>query len=189
MSQKESKWAGGKLTSCDDVKVAFEGVGVDRGNCQEFTNSTWLANGESIGQHLGVEIVRGKEVGVDANGGIRRNVAAGILGCQDGNLFHRPVVAAKEEIADKVRVLAEAGQDGGVAEVWVCVDEAVCEGRAEGVADVDELVKLCADAMDGAIAEEHGNLFKSGSLERLLDLVDGVALGRGSDAKTVPGEG
>lgn len=165
------------LTSCDDGKVAFEIIGSGSAKCQEFTNSTGLANGESIGQHLGIEIARGKEVNLDANGGLGRNVSTGVLCCQGGIVFHRPVVAAEEEASDEVGDLAEAGQDGGVAEVWVCVDEAVGECRAEGVADVDELVKLCVDAVDGAVAEEHGELFESGCLEGLLDLVDGVALG------------
>lgn len=57
------------------------------------------------------------------------------------------------------------------------------------MADVDELVKLCADAANGAVAKEHGELLESGDLERLLDLVDGIALGGGGDAETVPGEG
>lgn len=126
---------------------------------------------------------------MDANGGTRRNVADGILGCQEGILFYRRVVAAKEESADKIRVLAEAGQDGSLAEVRVCADEAVCDGRAQGVADVDEFIKLCADTMDRAAAEEHGNFFEGSNLERLLDLVDRITLGRGGDAKTIPGEG
>lgn len=54
---------------------------------------------------------------------------------------------------------------------------------------MDELVEFGADAADGAVAEEHGELLKGGALEWLLDLVDGVALGGGGDAETVPGEG
>lgn len=116
------------LTSCDDVKVALEIIGVVRANGQEFTNSTRLANGESIGQHLGIEVARGKKVNLDASGVLWRDVAARVLCCQDGIVFDSSVVAAKEEAGDEVSDLAEARQDGGVAEVWVCVDEVVGEG-------------------------------------------------------------
>jgi hypothetical protein len=57
------------------------------------------------------------------------------------------------------------------------------------VADVDELFEFGVDAVDGPVAEEHGELLESGSLEGLLDFVDGVAPGGGGDAETVPGEG
>lgn len=54
---------------------------------------------------------------------------------------------------------------------------------------MDEFIKFCADAVDGALAEEGGKFLQSGNFERLLDLVDWIALGRGGDAETVPGEG
>lgn len=54
---------------------------------------------------------------------------------------------------------------------------------------MDEFIKLCADAADRALAEEDGKFLQSGNFERLLDLVDWIALGRGGDAETVPGEG
>lgn len=92
---KESSETGGVLTSCDDVQMALEIVGLRSAKCQEFTNSTGLSNGESIGQHLGIEIVRGKEVNLDASGGLWRNVAARVLCCEDGIVFHRPIVAAQ----------------------------------------------------------------------------------------------
>lgn len=44
------------------------------------------------------------------------------------------------------------------------------------MADVHELVKLGVDALDGAAAEELGELGEGGDLEEELDLVDGVAL-------------
>lgn len=91
---------GGVLTSCDDVKMALEIIGCGGAKCQEFTNSTGLANGESIGQHLGIEIARGKEVNLDASGGLWRNVAARVLCCKGGIVFHRPVVAAQDEGGD-----------------------------------------------------------------------------------------
>lgn len=150
-----------------------------------------MASGERVGEHLGIEIAWGKELKVDANGGLWRKIAVGILGCQDGILFYRSEVTAKEEGGDgtRVLVLAEARQDGSLAEVRVCVDEAVCHGRAEGVPDVNELVELCVDAVDRAVAEEEGKFLKSGNFEGFLDLVDRIALGRGGDAETVPGEG
>lgn len=178
-------------TSCDDEKMALEGVGRAQAvaNGQELAGRASLLRGERGLEDLGVEAARGKELDVDADAGPRRQVAHGIGGGQAGDLLDGDGVAAQGEAGDELEVLAEARQDGGVAKLGVLVDEVVGDGGAERVADVDELGELGVDAAHGALAELAGELRQGSDLERLLDLVDGVALGGGAHAEAVPGEG
>lgn len=189
MQFNESKH--GTLTSCSDEDVAPEAVGhsVTGTDGEHLARGSRLAVFEGVLEQLGIKLAGSQKLDVEADAGCHRDVAGGVFGRQGRHLLYGLEIAAEGEAAEEVWVLAVAGQDGGIAEVGVGVDEVVGHGRAEGVADVDELAELGADARYCAVAEELGELREGGNLEVLLDFVDGVALGGRGNAETVPCEG
>lgn len=158
---------------------------------EELGHGGRLAVLRGVGEHGRVKVAGAEEVHVHANGRLGCNVPRGILAAEAvGNVGHGGKVGSKEEEADIVWALGEAGEDDGVGDGRVLRGEGVGHGGAKGVANVDLGGELVArEAAEAALVGGHCELVQSLDLEGELDLLYGVAVRGLCDAEAVPGQG
>lgn len=181
-----------ELTSSNDHDRPGEQVLLSQtcAHRQDLTRSEGLLVQVSIVQDPGVEVAGAEEVDVHPDAGLHADVARRVLGLQALDLGHGDEVAAHGEVVEEPGRVAEPLEDDALGELGIQPRETVRHCRAEAVARVRDAVELVLQA-DGQLAL--GRLLCESlqclQLEKDLNLIDGVALGRGADAKAVPGEG
>lgn len=178
------------LTASDDehrLRKGAELVGL-ASDGEQLTDGYRLASLGRRSQDLGVKVALREEADLHAALVRRSQVPVGVIP-EHGGLIGLDEGVSQDEVGDEGAVGREARQDDAIRNARVRGREGVRVHRAEGVADVDDLLERASHPRDGARAELVGQRLEGRDLQPRLDLVDGLAVRGLGDAETVPGEG